>query len=517
MATKRIVIDPMTRIEGHLKIRTSAENGIIVDARASAEMFRGIEKALIGYDVRVAQHVTQRVCGICPYAHAEAASHALENAMKMKPNPNGQLLRSLITAAYHLQDYLLHFYQLCSLDFIDITSCLKYQGKDKTLLGIKTWIAHELKSSEIFPATPFFPRYEADYSKNDELNISAVKNYADSLAIMADLHKMVAIFGGKAPHPVTLEAGGVTTIPTFGKIAKYKTWFRKAEQFITEKYYNDLLGVLGEFKGYFQEGKGYGNLLSYPYFPDKHGEHFAFAGGATIHGKYQPLDMNLISEDHTYAYYEDLPSTGIKPLMSTQLKPITPNRFEQERDKANGKYSWAKAPRYNGEPMEVGPVARLINTYHSKTNPRLQQKVDQFNRKLGITLADYPSVMGRHLSRFILASETMERIKEQIEELSPNEPAFVEGETPRNARGYGLTEATRGALAHWIETDSKGYIQNYELIVPTTWNISPRDSQGKPGPVEKMLLGTNVNDTDHPIELARIVRSTDPCLACSVH
>jgi len=517
MAGRKIVVDPMTRIEGHLRFDTRLEDGIVADAHCSAEMFRGIEQALVGHDARVAQQVTQRVCGVCPYAHAEAAALALEMAMGMRPNRNGQIMRNLIVGAYQLQDYLLHFYTLCSLDFIDITAVLGYQGKDATLAGLKDWVKAEMSSPKVFPATPFLPRYQAAYANNRDLNLSAIRNYAESFRVMAELHKMVALFGAKAPHPVTIEAGGVTVKPTVSDIGRYRTMLDSAEAFIRNAYHNDILGVAAEFPSYFHEGKGYGNLLSFPYFPDSEGNQHAFAGGATVNGRYQALDLSAITEDHGYSFYRNTPAEGVRPLQGSALEPISWDEFKKEKSRPDGKYSWARAPRYGGEVMEVGPAARVVNTYHSASNKALNAMVDGLNKQFGITLEGYPSVMGRHLSRYICCLQIVDLLRENLESLEPEKLGFVEREVPKNASGFGLTEATRGALAHWIETDSQGYIKRYEMIVPTTWNISPRDAGGTPGAVERMLIGTRVKDPENPLELTRIVRSTDPCLACSVH
>lgn len=517
MPRRTVVIDPMTRIEGHLRFETSIEDGRVVDARTSGEMFRGIEKALIGHDARVAQQVTQRVCGVCPYAQAEAAALALEDAMGLEPNPNGRLLRNLTVGAYQIHDYLFHFYHLSALDFIDIAAVLDYRGDDAVLLRLRDWTHHETRSGRIFPAAPFFPRLAGRYLEDRERNLSAVRNYVDAFPILARLHKMVALFGGKAPHPVAIEAGGVTTRPTIHALARYRSLLGEVRAFIAERYREDVLAVCRTFSSYFTEGRGYGNLLSYPYFPDATGASHLFAGGATIAGRHTPLDLAAITEDHTYSFYGNEPSAGVKPLQSTVLEPIDWESFERERRKADGKYSWTKAPRYHGEVMEVGPAARVVNTYNNGDNPRLNGMVDRLNAEFGIALADYASVAGRHLARYIAVSLIVERLAEQVELVEPEVLGFVEHEVPRNARGIGLTEATRGALAHWIETDAKGMIANYELVVPTTWNMGPRDARGRPGAVERMLIGTRIADPDNPLELARIVRSTDPCMACSVH
>lgn len=515
---KKIVVDPLTRIEGHLRFETSIENGKVVDAKCSGDMFRGIEKALIGYDARVAGQVTQRVCGVCPYAQAEAAALALEDAMGIKPNKNGQLLRNLIVGAYQVQDYLLHFYILSALDFIDITDLLKYQGDDRTINELKAWVDSELKSNKIFPAAPFLPRYKAFYSQNKEFNLSAIKGYLESIEIMADLTKMVAIYGAKAPHPVAIEAGGITTMPTFENIAKYSALLDKTKDFVNKKYIKDVIATCKEFREYFYMGKSYGNFLTYDYLPDEDGNNHLFVGGFTpLNGKYELFDVRNITEDHKYSYYKNMPDVNVPPLGSTELMPIDYDEYKEEHHKENGKYSWTKSPRYKGEVVEVGPVAKITNTYKSGKNPKLNKLVDQINEELEITLNDYNSVMGRHLSRAIVSVLIMDKLQEDVLKVVPHESAFVEHEVPKNAKGIGLTEATRGGLAHFIETDENGLIKNYEMIVPTTWNISPKDGDERPGAVEKMLLGTKIEDPDNPIELARVVRSTDPCMACSVH
>lgn len=513
----RVVIDPVTRIEGHLRVDTRIEDGVVVQARCAGDMFRGIEKALIGYDARVAQQVTQRVCGVCPYAHAEAAAMALEQAMGLQPNRNGQLLRNLIVGAYQLHDHLLHFYVLCALDFIDITAVLDYRGSDDGLARLRDWVSREAGSGRIFPAAPFLPRYQGAYAEDPALNLSVIRGYLDALTIMADLHKMVAVFGAKAPHPVAIEAGGVTTLPTIDRIGRYRGWFERAARFIRGAYRDDLLGVAAAFPQYFHEGRGPGNYLSFPYFPDADGEHHAFAGGASIAGRWEALDITRIAEDHTWSWYKGEPSQGVRPLQSTQLEPLDYAEYQREIARPDGKYSWTRAPRYGGAVMEVGPAARVINTVRSGTDPDFSRRVEAMNRRFGITLEDYGSVMGRHVARLHCALGIVDRLEAQLDAVAPETSAFIERDIPRNARGFGITEATRGALGHWIETDAKGYIRNYEMVVPTTWNMSPRDAQGRPGAVEQMLIGTHIADPDQPLELARIVRSSDPCMACSVH
>ncbi len=513
---KKISVDPLTRIEGHLKFETTVKDGVVKDAKCTADMYRGIEKALIGYDARVATQVTQRVCGVCPYSQAEAAALALENAMGLKLNKNGYLLRGLISGAYRIQDHILHFYTLSALDFIDIAEILKYNGDDDSLNGLKKWVETELKSQKIFPAAPFFPRYKAAYANNKNLNISAIKHYLDSIPMMAKIHEMVAIFGGKSPHPVAVEAGGCTTMPTIDRIVNYKTKLQEVKKFVRDSYVPDVKAVAKQFRDYFYIGEGPGFYLSFDFLPDENGEYKMFAAGSsTIDGKLKPLNETAISEDQKYSYYHG--KDGVKPLEIDTIEPIDYEEFEKEHKKENGKYSWSKAPRYRNKVVEVGPVALIINTYKSGKNKELNKIVDSINKELGITLKEYNSVMGRHLARALMSLILVDRLEKDIEKVEPEVLGFIEKEVPKNAKGVGMTEATRGALGHWIETDENGLIKNYEMIVPTTWNISPKDHKKKVGAVEHMLIGTKVADENNPIELARIVRSTDPCIACAVH
>jgi len=515
--SKKVVIDPLTRIEGHLKFETTlSDDGIVTDAKCSADMYRGIEKALIGYDAKVAQQVTQRVCGVCPYAQAEASALALENAMGIKLNKNGNLLRNLVVGGYRLQDYILHFYTLSALDFIDITAILKYKGNDGALVNLKSWVEKELKSGKIFPAAPFLPRYEAAYTKNQDLNITAVKHYLDAIPMMAEIHKMVAIFGGKSPHPVAIEAGGITTRPTVDALVKYETILKQAKKFIKNSYVPDVKAVAKEYKEYFKIGKGTGDLLNFDFMPDENGENFLFVGGSTINGKFEALKDTEILESQKYSYYKD-DKKDYAPMEQDSISPLNWYEFEKEHKKSNGKYSWSKAPRYRDKVVEVGPVAQVVNTYKSGHNPAFNKLVDDTNAELGINLDDYNSVMGRHLCRALVSLVVVDRLEKDLNKVVPGELGFIERDVPKNATGFGFTEASRGALAHWIETDENGLIKNYEMIVPTTWNISPKDSSNRGGAVEQMLIGTKVADVNNPIELARIVRSSDPCIACSVH
>ena len=509
---KKIVIDPITRIEGHLKVEVKTENSVITEAKCSADMYRGLEKALKGYDYLTPVHITQRACGCCPYAHAEAAALAIEDALKIELNKNGKLLRNLTIGAYKLKDYILHFYTLSSLDFMDVTAILNYNGNITAMNELKSWVIKEINSNKVFPAPLFLQRYKANYIQAKELNFVLINSYLQSFEIMKKIGEMVRIFGAKVPHMVTIEAGGVTTMPTGERIMKYMALAKEAKDFINNSYLPDVLAVAKHFKEYFNIGKGTNNFLSFNTLINLDNS-YMFSGGFSKNFVYEEkIEPYEIVEYNEHSYYKE--SGGHKPLDLDHLTPISKEEFENRTTK----YSWAKAPRYKGNVVEVGPSAVVINTYLSKKNQKLNKLVDKVNKELGITIADYNSVMGRHLSRAIESVLIIDKMIEDIFQVDEGVLGFIQlPNPPSNVRGVGLTEATRGALAHFTDIGENGIIKNYEMIVPTTWNISPQDNNNIPGALELMLKDTKIEDSKNPIEIARIIRSIDPCLACSVH
>ncbi len=508
----KLTIDPVTRIEGHLKVEVNIEDGIIKNAKCSADMYRGIEKALKGYDYLAPIHITQRTCGCCPYAHAEAAALAIENALGIELNKNGILLRNMVIGAYKIKDYLLHFYTLSLLDFMDIAAILKYNGNDVDLLELKKWTLKELASKKVFPSPLFLVRYKANYIKLKKLNITLIKHYLESFDIMKKAAELVRIFGSKAPHMTSIEAGGVTTRPTADRLVLYLDLAKEVKNFVDNQYYEDVMNVCKQFKEYFHMGRGPDNLLTFNTLKNLDGS-YTFVEGFSRDFRLNPkVDPYNIVEYNGFAYYRE--SGGYRPLELDHLTPISLEEFETNHKK----YSWSRAPRFEGHVVEVGPAAIVINTYLSGKNPKLNKLVDETNKELGITLRDYNSVMGRHLSRMIISKIIIDKLINDALMVDEGVLGFVQlPPIPSNVRGVGLTEATRGALAHFTEIGEDGFIKNYEMIVPTTWNISPKDNNGVHGALELMLIGTKVKDPENPIEISRIVRSIDPCLACAVH
>jgi len=508
----KVTLDPVTRIEGHLKVEVKIEDGVVKNAKCSADMYRGIEKALKGYDYLTAIHITQRTCGCCPYAHAEAAALAIENALNIELNKNGKLLRNMVIGAYKIKDYLLHFYTLSLLDFMDIAAILKYNGEDLDLLELKKWILKELSSKKVFPSPLFLQRFKANYIKLQKLNIVLIKSYLEAFEVMKKANEMVKIFGSKAPHMVSIEAGGVTTRPTADRLIKYLDLAKHVRDFVEHSYLPDVMAVCKEYKEYFKLGKGPDNLLTFNTLQNLDGSYMFVEGfSKNFHLTHKINPYNII-EYNGFAYYKE--SGGYHPLELDHLTPISLEEFKTN----NKKYSWSRAPRLEGQVVEVGPAAIVINTYLSGTNRKLNKMVDEINNELGITLRDYNSVMGRHLSRAIVSKLIIDKLIEDALNVDEGVLGFIQlPNIPSNVKGVGLTEATRGSLAHFIEIGENGFIKNYEMIVPTTWNISPKDNNGVHGALEQMLIGTKIKDPKNPIEIARIIRSIDPCLACAVH
>ncbi len=361
----KIVIDPMTRIEGHLKLEAVVEGGVVKDAHATGNLFRGLEIILKGRDPRDAQIITQRICGVCPQSHGIAAALNLDSAFGIadKIPDNARIMRNLIQGAHIAQDHVLHFYHLAALDYVDVTDVAKYQGNDSDLNSIKDFI----KRGEL---GPFLPRYEGDYRLPAEVNQQAVAHYVKALSIRRTGHEMVSIFSGKIPHSVGVIPGGVTSVPTADNIMAFLWKLRILQDFIDNVYIPDVLAVAGAYSDYFGIGVGCKNLLSYGSFdldgknPDYTRRNRLFKQG-TVSADLKRVDIDTakIAEYVGHSWYEDATS-GRHPAQG-ETKP--------QYDK-KGAYSWTKAPRYDGKVYEVGPLARVAVTY-ARGDQRMKELV----------------------------------------------------------------------------------------------------------------------------------------------
>jgi len=500
----KIKIDPVTRIEGHLKVETVVEGGKVVEAKSSGMLFRGFELILKDRDPRDAVQITERICGVCSVAHGMASVLCLDNAFGIadKIPDNGRIIRNLICGAHYIHDHILHFYHLAGLDFVDVTKLSEYEGKDPSLSSIKDFIRRAVDAGDMSLLAPFYPRYEGDYRLPQKVNEQACAHYVQAFDARRLGHELTSVFSGMVPHPRALIPGGVTSVPTTDRIANFFWRLNKLREFIDNVYIPDVCAVAQVYSDYFHIGKGCGNYLSYGIFDLKGGRLLKPGVTSGLDLAHRSLDPKMITEDVSRSWYE-------APILHPSRGRTEPNPYKPDA------YSWIKAPRYDGKVYEVGPLARLMVSY-AQGNPEVKRLVDSYSGDLGINAGGLASTMGRHLTRALETKIVADNMAKWILELNPGEPVYYDFDLPEKGSGAGLWEAPRGALGHWIEIkDHK--IKNYQCVVPTTWNASPRDSQEHPGPIEQALIGTKVKDEENPFELVRIVRSFDPCIACAVH
>jgi Ni,Fe-hydrogenase I large subunit len=496
----KISLDPVTRIEGHLKIDTRIEQERVAEAWSGGEMFRGFEALLVGRDPLDAPVITQRICGVCPVSHAVASTKAVEAALGVQPTANGAYLKNLVLGANYLQSHILHFYHLSALDFVNIEAILGYRGSDAALKAIKTWAKQELSANRILPVGPFLPRLPGDYPRQASWNLRALDHYLEALAMRREAHKMAALFGGKMPHAATLVPGGVTGRVEPEGVENFRSRLRRIRRFIEDIYLPDVLAVARLYPEYAGIGGGVGRYLSFGVFDQENTPWLP--AGSVEKGRFSPLDTAKIREEVVYSRYRQKslhPSRGV--TIPDSDKP--------------GAYSWLKAPRYDGKAYEVGPLARTLVAYAAGCK-EVKEAVDAFLAEARFEPKQLNCVLGRHAARALEALLVARQMDHWLDRLVPGQPTVAPFHSAPEGTGEGLTEAPRGALGHWL-TLKEGKIGNYQCVVPSTWNFSPRGEGGDGGPVEVALVGTPVNPAFQGLEIARVVRSFDPCIACAVH
>lgn len=501
---KKLVLDPVTRIEGHLRIDTTIERGVVVDSWSRGEMFRGFESLLAGRHFLDAPTITQRICGVCPISHAIASSQAIEKSLNLVVPRNGQLLRNLILGANFLQSHILHFYQLSALDFIHLEDVLSYGGQNPALKELRQWAERELSNNRVMPIAPLRPHSAGDYPQGDQWNLMALRHYLEALEVRQETHKMAALFGGRMPHAATLVAGGVTSAVEWRQVESYRSRLRKVANFVDQAYLPDAVRMVQLFPDYLRIGQGCGRFLSYGAFEERTGNWLP-AGLATEAG-FARFDPAQIKEDVVASYYQDSPE---KHPEHGDCSPYP--------DKP-GAYSWIKAPRYAGKSCEVGPLARLMVAMANGASG-VTAEVSAILKEARVDVRQLDSVMGRHLARAIEAKLLVEQLTVWLDQLELGKPAvsaMQKSDARGSGAGAGFVEAPRGALGHWIRIDG-GKIAQYQCVVPSTWAFSPRDAGGQLGPVEQALLKTPVSENYRGLEVARVVRSFDPCIACAIH
>jgi len=557
MSKKHIVIDPITRIEGHLRIEAVIdENNTIVDAYSASTMFRGIEEILKGRDPRDCGLLAMRICGVCTGTHYQRSIEAVEHAFNVTIPKNARIVRNLIQGALYLHDHVVHFYHLHALDWVDITKALEADPakavaeaqKWAGVAGVAAWGDSESAYKAVQERLtkfvkqgrlgPFAKGYWGNkhYKLTPEQNLVAVSHYLEALDLQRDAAKMQAIFGGKNPHPQSIVVGGVTCIQDIqnpARIALFKELHMKFRDFIKRAYLPDvyMAGTMYADEALDGTGGGLKNYLSYGDFrlDDTGFYHSAllFPSGIVVGGdisKVIPLEQEKIAEDVTHSWYE-----GAKPLHPYDGQTI-PN-YTGFGKKEGGiayldtekKYSWIKSPIYDDTRMEVGPLARMVIGVAAK-DERITKYVTNFLTRGNLPTTVLFSTVGRTAARAIETELMADVMVEWVDELAKNVASgdlstwteFDFATVSKDAKGYGMAEAPRGALGHWVRIE-EGKVANYQAIVPSTWNAGPRDYKGRMGAYESSLIGTKVADPEQPLEILRTIHSFDPCIACAVH
>jgi hydrogenase large subunit len=549
---KRITIDPITRIEGHLRIDVEVDNNAVSNAWASCTMWRGIENILRGRDPRDAWLFTQRFCGVCTTVHAMASVRAVEDALQLEVPLNAQYIRNLILIAHALHDHIVHFYQLSALDWVDILQIPKADLNATTKLAesISPWTRN---SREEFKAAQdrvnavaasgqlgiFMNGYWGHPAMrlSPEVNLLAFTHYVQALEYQRKALQVVGILGSKTPHIQNLTVGGVAnainldnaSALNMDRLEMIRGLLEEVVQFVNQVYFVDVCALAAMYPDWFKIGKGVNNYMAVPDLPlDCAGTSYDLPGGTIMNGNIGGVhafktasDKDFraaVSEDVAHAYYQ-----GDKPLHP--WKGVTDPDFTGWT--AEQKYSWVKAPRYNGAPMQVGPLAQVLVGFaqgHPLTVKHASRAIETIGAvgHFQVTPGMLESTLGRHGARAIRASMLAELAQKHLQLLTDNiakgdtavfnQPVFPSHEI----EGVGTHEAPRGTLSHWVVVkDAK--IKNYQAVVPSTWNASPRDASGAQGPYEASLMHTPLARPEEPLEVLRTIHSFDPCMACACH
>jgi len=554
----RIVIDPITRIEGHLRIEVEVQNGKVTDAYSSGTMVRGIEVILKGRDPRDAWAFVERACGVCTTVHALASVRTVEDALGIEVPPNAELVRNLMFCSHYMQDHVVHFYHLHALDWVDVVSALKADPMKTADIArsISNWprsspgcfadvqkrLAKFVESGQLGIFANAYWGHPA-FKLPPEVNLLATTHYLEALEWQKEIVKVHTIFGGKNPHPNYLVGGAPCSINidevnavNIERLSFVKSLLDEAKTFVEQVYIPDLLAVASFYKDWGAVGGGLTNYLAYGDLPTNgynDPNKFMFPRGvildrdlSRVH-EVDPRNPQQVQEFVAHSWYEyaggDL--AGKHPWEGETRLNYTGPMPPYEQLNVEGKYSWVKTPRWNGRPMEVGPLARLLVAY-AAGRQEVKDVVDGTLKKLGVPVAALFSTLGRTAARgletLLIAQWAQDMYARLMSNIKNGDTRLFNGERwdpqtwPAEARGVGLSEAPRGALAHWIVIKNKK-IDNYQLVVPSTWNASPRDAMGQRSSYESALLGTPVADPEKPLEVLRTIHSFDPCLACAIH
>jgi len=557
MAKTRIVVDPITRIEGHLRIEVEAEGGRIGSAWTSLTMFRGIETILEGRDPRDAWAFAQRICGVCTVVHAVASVRAVEDALGIKIPANAHLIRNLVHGMQTVQDHVIHFYHLHALDWVDVVSALSADPDATSKLARSlspwpnnsaTWFREVQERVKKFVASGqlgiFANGYwgHPAYKLPPEANLMALAHYLEALDWQREVIRIHTIFGGKNPHPNFLVGGMASAINLDSRatlnaerLSDIQDMIRRALRFVEEVYWPDLLAIASFYKDWAAIGAGPGNYLSAGEWSDHDWKDTASAylpAGVIVGGRLdavQPYDQAKVKEYVNSSWYEYAggDGVGLHPFEGESKPRYTGPKPPWKTLEGQAKYSWNKAPRYDERPTEVGPLARMLVAYASG-HADAKELIGEALGKLGVGPAALHSTLGRTAARgveTVLVARRMQHwfdlLVERIRagDVTTFDPSRWDASTwPASAQGYGALEAPRGTLGHWVRIEN-GAIARYQCVVPSTWNASPRGGpDAAPGVYETALASNHpLADPERPLEILRTVHSFDPCMACAVH
>ena len=541
MSNKKIVIDPITRIEGHLRVEVEVdESGVVQDAWVSGQLFRGIEIILKDRDPRDAGLLAGRICGVCTNSHFRGAVTSVEDAYSLTIPKNAEIIRDLMAMALFIQDHVVHFYHLHSLDFVDVTSALNANPQLTSSEALKYHENPFRNSPSHYEATiekltnfvkagrlgPFANGYwgHEEYKLTPEQNLIMISHYLEALKFQTNISKAVAIFGGKTPHPQSIVVGGITSVADMlnpQRLNDYLFIIKEAKDFIDRAYLPDAKLLAITYRDEIKKGLGRanGNFLSVGGY-EFEGERKLFCDGIIYDHDFENVesfDESKITEEIDRAWYSG--DAKENEINYTDLNEDGSLKTAKNDDK----YSWIKAPRYDGKTMETGPLARVLISY-KKDNFLIKSFVDEFLKDTDLELMDLSSSVGRNAARAIETGYICEYIFKLVSRLIQN-VKYYDSQTwakydfdslQKEAKGRAFLEVPRGTLSHFINIkDAK--IENYSVIAPTTWNATPKNFDGARGAYEESLMGLKIKDPSKPLEVLKVIHSFDPCLACAVH
>ncbi len=554
MSNQRIIVDPITRIEGHLRIEVEVdENNVIQKAYSSSTLWRGLETIVKNRDPRDVGFLIQRICGVCTFSHYRAGIEAVEDALGIVPPLNAKLTRSLMNQSLFMHDHVVHFYHLHGLDWVDVVSALgadiekaskeafKYAKYpiatgENDLKKVKDRVKEFVDRGQLGPFANAYWGHKT-YRLTPEQNLIVLSHYLKALEVQRDLAKLMALFGGKQPHPQSLTVGGVTCVMDLldpSRMGEYLTLFKKGVEFIENAYEADVIMVASAYKNEpsVTQIAGVKNFMSHREMQLNRNE-FLFDTGIIYDmdlSKVFEINEDLITEEATHSWYENNeplhPYDGKTNPKYTGLKDMETIGANGEKVHSKvidekGKYTWIKSPRYDGKTMEVGPLACILISY-AKGNKRIVPLVDEFLERTQLPKSALFSALGRTAARMIqtkaIAKYGLEAFRTLIDNLKVDQDTYTSYKIDKNKeyKGRFIGDVPRGMLSHWIRIKN-GVVENYQAVVPSTWNAGPIDALGQVGPYEANLVGVKVADITQPLEIIRIIHSFDPCIACAVH